>query len=132
MNLTQLTSADLKRVAKLIEQKEALQAQIAKLDTVLTAYEGGAPAAPAKAKAGQKAVLPPKAKFRQAKRAKRGAVKAAMIALVKQSGKSGITVKEIAGKLNLGYNRVFTWFYNTGKKIKEIKKVGEARYGWAG
>lgn len=67
-----------------------------------------------------------------AKRGKHGAVKEAIIELVKKAGSEGITVKEIAAKLGTKYNRVFTWFYNTGKKIKDIKKVGPGKYRWVG
>jgi hypothetical protein len=57
MNLTHITSQDLKRIAQLLESKEALQAQLAGIDRQLAAFEGGVPAAPAavvKAKPGRK------------------------------------------------------------------------------
>jgi hypothetical protein len=41
MNLTQLTSTDLKQIVKLLEQKETLQSQVAKIDAELAVYEGG-------------------------------------------------------------------------------------------
>ena len=39
MNLTQLTSANLKRILALLERKEALQAQVEGINRQLTAYE---------------------------------------------------------------------------------------------
>lgn len=59
-------------------------------------------------------------------------MKAAIVDLVKGAGKPGITIKEIADKLGLGYNRVFNWFYATGKTITEIKKAGPGKYAWTG
>jgi len=50
--------------------------------------------------------------------------------LLKQSGKKGITVKEIAGKLGVGVNRIHTWFYGARKSLKQIKKMGPGKYCW--
>ena len=75
---------------------------------------------------GQQGRVPtPKAK-------KYGAAKEAILALVKASGKTGITVKEVAGKLGVKPQGVYVWFGNTGKKVKEIKKVAPATYAWVG
>jgi hypothetical protein len=41
-------------------------------------------------------------------------------------------VKELAAKLKVKPNNVFSWFYTTGKKVSGIKKVGEARYALHG
>lgn len=125
MNLAQLTSADFKQIARLLEQRETLQAKVAAIDTQLANFASGEPAAPAKSKPGRSPARPTKVK-----RAARGAVKAAIIELIKGAGAAGITVKEIADRLGTKYNRVFTWFYNTGKTITEIKKVGPGKYAW--
>jgi len=130
MNLTQLTSADLKQIVKLLEQKETLQSRVAKIDAALAAYEGGEPAEAIKGRPGRKPGPQAHAKPVKAKRVKRGALKAAIIESLKGTGKAGITVKELAGKLGLGYSRVFAWFYKTGASIKEIKKAGPGKYAW--
>ena len=132
MNLAQVTSADLKRIAKLLEQKESLQAQITKIDTALSQFEVGQPGATAKVQAAKGTGAKASRSGTKAKRAARGAVKAAIMDLIQAAGESGVTVKDIAAKLGVSYNRVFTWFYNTGSKIKEIKKAGPGRYAWAG
>jgi hypothetical protein len=65
MNLTQIASADLKRVVALVEQKEALLAQVAQIDAELTSIESGEPAtpvAPTKGRPGRKPGRPAKAK----------------------------------------------------------------------
>ncbi len=137
MNLASLTSADFKQIARLLEQKESLQAQVAKIDAELAKIDSGEPAAPAQGRLGRKLGRPAKAKPAEAKpaklkRAARGSVKTAIIEVLKGAGESGIAVKDIAAKLGTKYNGVFTWFYNTGSKIKEIKKVGPAKYRWVG
>ena len=120
MNLSQLTASELKQLAKLVEAREALLARVAKIDRQLAAVEGGQPQ-PARKSA---------PKRRAKKRAKHGQVKNAILNLLKQSGKKGITVKEVAGKLGVGVNRIHTWFYNARKSLKQIKKVGPGKYSW--
>jgi len=125
MNLTTLTSSDLKRIGKLLAEREAIQAELQKVDRQLAAFEheGAAPAAkPAKAAKAH----------RVAKRSKRGAMKEAIIAMVKGAGKGGVKIGEIAAKLGVKYGNVAAWFNSTGKKVKEIKKIAKARYAWAG
>jgi hypothetical protein len=132
MNLTQLTSADLKQIVKLLEQRETLQGQVAQIDAELAAYEGGEPAKAVECKPGRKPAPQVRAKPSKAKRAKRGALKAGIVELLRGAGKGGITVKDLAAKLGLGYSRVFAWFYKTGANIKEIKKAGPGKYAWVG
>lgn len=167
MNLTQITPAQFKQIATLLDKKEALQAKITKIDAQLSAFEDTSPAptiaktpgrkkrkvsAATKAKmaASQQArrakkegtttpvvvpTAPTKKRIRRpakAKRAARGALKTSIIDLVKASGKSGITIKDIASKLGLSYNRAFAWFKTTGKNVKEIQKVGPGKHAWIG
>ena len=70
------------------------------------------------------------AKVGSPKRGKRGAVKEAIIGLVKNCGKEGISVADVARKLKSTPKRVYMWFSSTGKAIKEIKKVAPAKYAW--
>ena len=116
MNLTALTSSDLKQIVMLLAQKEVLQAKIEALDRQLAAYDSDKPVAQAAPTKGP--------------RKRRGNLKATIIDLLQQAGKAGTTVKAIAGKLKLSPNRIYTWFYGTGKNVKEIKKIGEAKYRW--
>jgi NADH/NAD ratio-sensing transcriptional regulator Rex len=60
------------------------------------------------------------------KRSKR--LKTGLLKELQAAGSEGITVKELAAKLKVKPGNVFSWFYTTGKKIKGIKKVGEAKY----
>jgi transposase-like protein len=133
MNLTTLTVADLKDIQKLLEQRESIQAEIEKINAQLVAYEVGAVAsAPVATRPARAAAAPVRLKAGKGRRAKRGALKARILELVQAAGKGGITVKDLAGKLGLNYNRVYTWFYKTGKSVPALKKVGEAEYAWVG
>jgi transposase-like protein len=130
MDPTQITSADVKQMARLVEQREALQAQVAEIDAELGSFQPGepvAPAVPAKGKPGRKPGRPAKAKT-----GGRGAMKAAITELLEGAGESGLTVKEIAAKLNAKPGNVHAWFSSTGKTVKEIKKLAPSKYGWSG
>ena len=50
--------------------------------------------------------------------------------IINHANRLGITVKELSGRLGLGYSRVFAWFYKTGANVKEIKKAGPGKYAW--
>jgi hypothetical protein len=128
MNLTQIASADLKRVVALVEQKETLLAQVAQLEAELAGFQSGepvAPATPAKGKPGRKPGRPAKART-----GARGALKAAIIELLTGAGASGLTVQELAAKLKAKPGNVHVWFSSTGKTIKQVKKLGPGKYGW--
>jgi phage antirepressor YoqD-like protein len=58
-------------------------------------------------------------------------LKAPLLKALKAAGSSGITVKELAAKLKVKPGNIFSWFYTTGKKIKGINKVGEAKYAYS-
>ncbi|MEI6560547.1 MAG: hypothetical protein WCO68_00505 [Verrucomicrobiota bacterium] len=75
--------------------------------------------APKAAKAGKKAKVA---------RSGRGELKAQILDALKTAGAAGITIKDLAAKLNANYKNVYIWFVTTGKKIAGIKKVGPARY----
>jgi anti-sigma factor RsiW len=129
MNLHSLRASELRQVAQLLEEKEALQAQLAEIESQIAGLLG---AQPVRTAAVKPVAAKPTAKRAKGKRAERGSVKATIIEHLKAAGKNGITVKDLAARLNLGYNRVFNWFYATGKRVKQVKKLGEARYGWVG
>ena len=54
-----------------------------------------------------------------------------MLKALKAAGSSGITVRDLSAKLKVKPGNIFSWFYTTGKKIKAIRKVGEAKYAYS-
>ncbi len=123
MNWTHIPIADLNRIVELVEQKEALQAQVAKIDAELASFQPGEPAAPAQDKPGRQS---------KTELAAKGALKAAIIELLKGAGSAGLTVKEIAARLKAKPGNIHVWFSSTGKRVKEINKVGTGQYAWVG
>ena len=69
------------------------------------------------------------AKVRRSKRGKR--LKEPLLKALSAAGSAGVTVKELASKLKVKPGNIFSWFYTTGKKIKGISKVGEAKYAYS-
>jgi hypothetical protein len=128
MSLSTLSSAALTRLIGLIKEKEALQSKLDRIDGELAALESGKSAPK---KRGRKPGRPPGSvsgkKVRKTKRLKEPLLKA-----LSSAGASGIKVKDLAAQLKVKPGNIFSWFYTTGKKIKGIKKVGEARYAYSG
>jgi hypothetical protein len=137
MDLTKLNTDVLRDLLKLTEQKADLQKQIAAIDSSLAALVSGtAGAAPVvRARRGRKPkaaseqpakVKEPKTRGRRAGR--RGALKERILALLAVAGADGMAVRDIAAKLGAKNQNIHVWFSTTGKKLKEVRKVGEARY----
>jgi hypothetical protein len=130
MSLANLTSDQLSRLIELIKRKEQLQAELTRIDAQLQSLESGSPLPK---KRGRKPGRPSgfSVATKPAKTRKRGKrLKVSLLKELEAAGSAGITVKELSAKLNVKPGNVFSWFYTTGKKIKGIKKVGEAKYSY--
>jgi hypothetical protein len=138
MDLTLLNPNTLRELLKLSEEKLALQKKVEAIDARISALGSGkapaktaAPAAPGKRRgrpAGSKNAAPKAPK----EGGKRGALKSRILKFLSQAGPEGASVKDISEKLGVKNQNVHVWFSTTGKKLPEIKKVGEARYAFAG
>jgi hypothetical protein len=131
MALSNLSSAQLAHLIGLVKEKESLQAKIDHVNAELQSLETGK-ALPKKRgrKPGRPAGVTAKVgKVRRSKRGKR--LKEPLLKALSAAGSSGVTVKELAAKLKVKPGNIFSWFYTTGKKIKGINKVGEAKYAYS-
>lgn len=118
MKLSDLNSGDLKRAMSLLSNKAKLVAQLNQIEAELDAIEGG--------KSSKRVTIG----GRPGGRAKRGAIKEAVISTLKAAGPSGITVKDISAKTRVNGQKISTWFVTTGKRIKEVQKMGRGRFRW--
>ncbi len=66
------------------------------------------------------------------KTSSRGQLKAQIIQMLKTAGKSGASVKDLAGQTGRSYGNISVWFHTTAKGVKEIKKVAPGRFAWRG
>jgi hypothetical protein len=126
MSISTLSSAQLAHLVSLVKVKKSLEIKLGKVDAALSAIESG------KKVRGKRGRPPGKAKTVGRKPGKRGKrLKAPMLKALAAAGASGITVKELAAKLKVKPGNIFSWFYTTGKKVKGITKVGEAKYAYS-
>lgn len=118
MKLSNLSSAQLNQIARLIAKKETLLTRLVKIDAELAKFEGGPLAVAASVKAAG------------TRKARKGGVKLkdSILKALAAAGAKGVKVGDLAKKLGVKPGNVFSWFYTTGKKNSAIKKVGEARY----
>jgi len=127
MSLSNLSSSQLTKLIRLVKERESIQSKLDKIDAALQSLEGTSAPKKRGRKPGRPAILKKAAKLGGTrKRGKR--LKAPLLKALKSAGSPGITVKELAAKLKVKPGNIFSWFYTTGKKIKGIRKVGEARY----
>jgi hypothetical protein len=126
MSLSNLSSAQLAQLIGLVKEKELLQAKLAEVDAALTALESGKSVPK---KRGRKPGRPPGSTAKPFVGKKRGKrLKGAILKALTKAGSAGITVKELSAKLKVKPGNIFSWFYTTGKKIKGLSKIGEAKY----
>jgi hypothetical protein len=60
--------------------------------------------------------------------ARRGELKTQILDALRDAGEAGVTIKDLAEKLDARYKNIYIWFVTTGKRIGGISKVGPARY----
>jgi hypothetical protein len=147
MKLSQLTFSDLARLTKLITEKDMVSAKLRKIEAEIDSFDTGAPSItgatgkkrgrPAGQAKGTKLATSSEDKVKKestgAKRGpkkgqKPGAFKAALVAALTEAGAAGLTIAEIAAKLDTKSNNVYSWFYTTGKKTGGFNKSAEGKY----
>jgi hypothetical protein len=142
MSLATLTSKELSRIQKLVERKEVLAQQISEINGELESIESGAgeserpgssAGGPAAASRSARAATPsaPQRKSK-GRRAVRGQLKEKITAELQSAGSQGMRVKDLAANLGTSYGNITAFFQSTGKKMREIKKIGRGQYAWVG
>ena len=120
MHITQLTLQDLRPLQRLLKKKQVLQSKIDNLNRLIERITDGRGT-----RVGQGFGGPGVGKI-----SRHGELKTGVVEALQHAGKSGLHIKEIASSLQVKEPNIRVWFYSTGKKIKNIKKVGRARYAW--
>lgn len=127
MKLKQLTSADIKELAKLVQEKEALQRKVSEIEqkiqnlwkvgSKVPGKRGVRTQITEKKRGPEKGTIP-------------GRLKSSIIEALKNSGSEGLTVKELSQQLGVKVNNLYCWFYTTGKKTPGIIKLSKGHYGF--
>ena len=127
MTLSQLTSADLAAIGKLLHSKEVLLIEIAKIDVELNAYEAGKPPKKAAGKVSLEKIRKAASKKRSP-RSRKGSILEGVNNVLKKAGKAGMHITKIAEETKGNLGSLRQWFATSAKKIKNIKRVGPATY----
>ena len=126
MDLTQLTTADFNKLEKLIEKKERLLGQIKEIDQTLASPTLSKPALKAKPEEKSTATKT----VPQAKGGRQNNLTELIVTELKAAGKKGIHIKELAENLGTKRGNINAWIYSTGKKVRELNKLGKGMFGW--
>jgi hypothetical protein len=126
--LRNIPSADLKKLLKLSERREALMAQIQELDRQMVRVQDrfgipsrdGPQGAPV-------TVSRPRRQFTR-RQTKRGALKAKVLHALREAGRKGATVRELSARVRVPSANLYVWFNGTGKSVHGIQKIGVAKY----
>jgi predicted DNA-binding ribbon-helix-helix protein len=117
MAISDLSSAQIPQLLALLEQKQKLSSHLSKIEAELFSLETGA----------SSTRTAPKTKVLTGRR--RGVtLKEGIWKELSTAGKKGLSIAELASKLNRKQSSVSVWFYTAAKKIKTIRKVARGRY----
>lgn len=125
--LRDIPSATLKQLVRLSERKEALMAQIQKLDRQMLQVQEKF-GIPAREGDQQAPVTVSRVHGGVRKRSPRGALKDKIMRALRTAGKKGVTIGELSKKLKVPKANLYVWFNGTGRNAPEIKKIGVAKY----
>jgi hypothetical protein len=128
--LIDISSATLRQMVGLSEQKEALLSQIQELDRQMAALQQPPGEGP-KAKSRVRPFTRRSATKRSQMRTPRGELKAKIIGALRAAGRSGATIQELSERLKVKPANLYVWFNGTGRKTRGVKKLGPARYGFS-
>src|SRR5262249_40993328 len=124
--LRSIPSSVLKELVKLSLRKEAHLAQIQTIDRRINRVQErfGIPTRETPISAITMSSVRPPGRHR----AKRGALMQKILLTLRRAGKKGATVRELSTKLRVPSANLYVWFNGTGKNVRNLKKIGVARY----
>lgn len=117
--------SQLKEIIALEEKRTDLQSKIATLEAKIAELQGTLyGGSKSKDRAGKSVAA--------GTRKGRGALREEILEVLIAAGTKGAGVQEIAGHLGTKAANIHSWFSTNAKKVKGLKKVGEARYALQG
>jgi hypothetical protein len=129
--LADVSTETLRKLVKLSERKEALMAQIQKIDREMLALQR-TPTSKGNlrgARAGRRvSPKPRRSASADASRGKRGALKASILEALRVAGSGGTTIRELSEQLRVKPANLYVWFNGTGKNVAGLRKIGPAKY----
>ena len=155
MSLNNITSSELRKLISIVERKEGVKEELAKIESKLSAYLSPEPATPVHVDRRTRAAralrvseaLGGKARGSKARQAavktatssrgpkpgqRRGALKDSILAALQKAGGDGLAVKDLAAALGVKSQNVHVWFSSTGRKVKGVTKIAAGRWKYNG
>jgi hypothetical protein len=143
MDLTKLTAKEFGRIVKLLRRKESLEKKLGQVERSVAKVVGAGASlvarrarriASGRGRIGRPGRPPGRRGRPKGRRStgpkfgRRGGLREVVLKQLKRAGKTGLKIKDLAGKLNIQRQRLDTWFYQNVKKIRGLKKVGPGHY----
>ena len=126
--LIDISSATLRKMVKLSEQKEALMSQIQDLDRQMAALQQTAGQEAESRRSRATSIECAGGMTHGKPRAARGALQARIVGALRTAGQRGLTLRELSAKLRVKPANLYVWFNGTGRNTKGVKKLGPAKY----
>lgn len=117
MSIGNLNAAGLRQLISLVEKRDALVAELEKVEKALSAAVAGG-AVPKLSALTKKA-----GKVSSGTKGRRGALKEAILNALKEAGPAGLGAKDLSTKLGVKNQNIHVWFSTTGKTVKGLKKT---------
>jgi len=116
--LSNLSTHQLDSLLRLLREKEALQAKLAKIAAEIDHLDA------------PPVITSPRLTRRPRKRRRRAGKtrKDSVLEVLAKAGPTGLSVQEIANQAKIKLGSVSVWLYTTGKKVPGLKKVSPGRY----
>jgi len=132
MTTPNLSLAHLEHLLVLTKKKLALSLDLEKIEQKIAGFFGSHEPI-SKAKAPTRRGKPRKVSTgKSSKKTPRGTLKPNILAVLREAGKDGLSVAEVAEKIGAKKGSVNVWFYTTGKKVEGLKKVARGRFALKG
>jgi hypothetical protein len=125
---TNVPSSILRKLVALSERKEALMVRIQEIDHEMVRLQRGLETTSNDADRAPVKVLRPAAKKRRGRRTQRGELKNKVLTALRAAGQRGMTIGDLSDKLGVKRANLYVWFNGTGRNIREIKKIAQAKY----
>jgi hypothetical protein len=125
--LRNIPSSTLKELVRFYERKEALLVQIQEIDRQMLCVQDRF-GIPSREDQGAHVTVSRSRTGPIRLRSKRGALREKIIRALRAAGRKGATVGELSKKLKVPSANLYVWFNDTGRSVRDIKKIGVAKY----
>ena len=137
MNIPNLTSSHLQLLLDLTRRREAIAADLKKLEEKIAGLFGNhvtQPKTKGPARRGRPGRKPKAEKKTKTTRTRvaRGTLKEKVLGVLREAGAAGLGVGDVADKIGAKKAAVNVWFYTTGKKVAGLKKIAPGRFALKG